>query len=48
MNCICLGTSNISDNRAWRIPLGLFYIIPAIVMSGILFLPEVSTRQPKA
>ncbi|OAP54927.1 hypothetical protein AYL99_10627 [Fonsecaea erecta] len=40
MNCICLGTSSISDNRAWRIPLGLFYIIPSIIMASIFTIPE--------
>ncbi|KAL2823877.1 hypothetical protein BDW59DRAFT_162844 [Aspergillus cavernicola] len=26
INAVCYGTSRIEDNRAWRIPLGLFYI----------------------
>ncbi|PKS08488.1 hypothetical protein jhhlp_004872 [Lomentospora prolificans] len=40
INCICFGTSTIQDNRAWRIPLGLFYIVPTVVLSLIWFIPE--------
>lgn len=40
INSICRGTSKIQDDRAWRIPLGLFYIVPAIVLSLIWFVPE--------
>ncbi|KAF4967540.1 hypothetical protein FSARC_4925 [Fusarium sarcochroum] len=40
INCVCLGTSRIPDNRSWRIPLGLFYLIPTIIAIGIWFLPE--------
>lgn len=40
INCVCFGTSTLPDNRAWRIPLGLFYIVPATVASLILFVPE--------
>lgn len=40
INCICLGTSTLPDNRAWRIPLGLFYVVPTIVASAIWFVPE--------
>ena len=40
INCVCLGTSNLPDNRSWRIPIGLFYIIPTIIAAGIWFLPE--------
>lgn len=40
INSVCYGTSTISDNRAWRIPLGLFYIVPTIVASLIFFIPE--------
>lgn len=40
INCVCLGTSNLPDDRFWRIPIGLFYIIPAIIAAGIWFLPE--------
>lgn len=40
INCICFGTSGIQDNRAWRIPLGLFYVVPTIVLALIWFIPE--------
>ncbi|KAF7589887.1 hypothetical protein BBP40_003548 [Aspergillus hancockii] len=31
-NSICCGTSNIQSDGAWRIPLGLFYVIPTIIL----------------
>ncbi|KAL4945413.1 hypothetical protein BDV06DRAFT_209519 [Aspergillus oleicola] len=40
INATCYGTSHISDNRSWRIPLGLFYIVPSIIAVSIFFLPE--------
>ncbi|RGP60773.1 hypothetical protein FSPOR_10454 [Fusarium sporotrichioides] len=40
INSICFGTSSIPDNRAWRIPLGMFYIVPSIVIAFIWFVPE--------
>lgn len=40
INCVCRGTSGLGDNRAWRIPIGLFYIVPSIILSLILFVPE--------
>lgn len=40
INAVCRGTSSLPDNRAWRIPLGLFYIVPSIVASLIWFIPE--------
>lgn len=40
INCVCRGTSDIQDNRAWRIPLGLFYIVPTIILSLIFLVPE--------
>ncbi|KAJ4269636.1 hypothetical protein NW762_001304 [Fusarium torreyae] len=40
INCVCIGTSHLPDNRSWRIPLGLFYLIPIIIAIGIWFLPE--------
>jgi SP family sugar:H+ symporter-like MFS transporter len=45
INSICRGTSTMTDNRAWRIPLGCFYIIPSIVLSLIWFIPEVSVSR---
>lgn len=40
INSVCRGTSTLSDDRAWRIPLGLFYIVPTIILSLIFFVPE--------
>ncbi|KAJ4366439.1 hypothetical protein N0V83_008075 [Neocucurbitaria cava] len=40
INIVCKRTSTIQDNRAWRIPLGLFYIVPSIIASLIFFTPE--------
>lgn len=40
VNSICRGTSDLKDDRAWRIPLGMFYIVPSIILSLIWFVPE--------
>jgi SP family sugar:H+ symporter-like MFS transporter len=40
INSVCYGTSSLSGDRAWRIPIGLFYIVPSIVLSLIYFVPE--------
>jgi MFS family permease len=40
INSVCKGTSTISDNRPWRIPLGLFYIVPTIIACLVFFTPE--------
>ncbi|KIX10583.1 uncharacterized protein Z518_01667 [Rhinocladiella mackenziei CBS 650.93] len=40
VNSVCRGTSSLEDNRAWRIPIGLFYIVPSIILSLIWFIPE--------
>jgi MFS transporter, SP family, sugar:H+ symporter len=40
INSVCRGTSTLTTNAAWRIPLGLFYIVPTIVASCIWFIPE--------
>lgn len=42
MNLICLGTSKIPNNSSWRIPFGLFYVVPSIVIAGLYWVPEVS------
>jgi hypothetical protein len=42
---VCDGTSKIHDERSWRIPLGLFFIIPTIIASLIWFIPEVRSSQ---
>ncbi|KAJ0345066.1 hypothetical protein KNSL1_008767 [Colletotrichum chrysophilum] len=40
INSICRGTSQFQDSRAYRIPFGLFYVIPTIVICLIWFIPE--------
>ncbi|RBR19952.1 hypothetical protein FVER53590_12263 [Fusarium verticillioides] len=38
--CVCRGTSTLSGNLSFRIPFGLFFIIPVVVMCAIFFIPE--------
>lgn len=40
MALICQGTSKIQGNNSWRIPLGLFFIVPTILAFGVYFVPE--------
>lgn len=40
INSVCRGTSGLSSNAAWRIPQGLFYIVPSIIATSIWFIPE--------
>ncbi|KAF4413832.1 MFS transporter fmqE [Colletotrichum fructicola] len=40
VNSVCRGTSTLEGNPSWRIPMGLFYVIPVIVMCLIFFIPE--------
>ncbi|TDZ30280.1 MFS transporter fmqE [Colletotrichum spinosum] len=40
VNSVCRGTSTLEGNASWRIPMGLFYVIPVIVMCLIWFIPE--------
>ncbi|KAF6841064.1 sugar transporter [Colletotrichum musicola] len=40
VNSVCRGTSTLEGNASWRIPMGLFYVIPVIVMALIFFIPE--------
>jgi SP family sugar:H+ symporter-like MFS transporter len=42
VSSVCRGTSTLPGSEAWMIPLGLFFIVPAIVMGLIFFIPEVS------
>ncbi|KAJ5886241.1 uncharacterized protein N7473_008915 [Penicillium subrubescens] len=40
INSICRGTSTLEGNNSWRIPFGLFYVIPSIILCLIWFIPE--------
>lgn len=40
MSLICRGTSTISGNASWRVPLGIFYVIPSLLLAGVWFMPE--------
>ncbi|KAK7417604.1 hypothetical protein QQX98_004425 [Neonectria punicea] len=40
MAVICRGTSEIQGHASWRIPLGLFFVIPSILAVGIWWIPE--------
>lgn len=40
VTAITRGTSSIETNAAWKIPFGLFLVIPSIVLSLIWFTPE--------
>lgn len=40
INSVCRGTSGLTSNAAWRIPMGLFYIVPITVASCVWFIPE--------
>lgn len=44
MNLIALGTAKIPNNASWRIPFGLFYVAPAIVIAGLHWVPEVCSN----
>lgn len=37
---VCLGTEHADGDRAWRIPIGLLFIIPVLVAVGIFWVPE--------
>ncbi|KAF7552933.1 hypothetical protein G7Z17_g3987 [Cylindrodendrum hubeiense] len=40
MAIICRGTSELEGHSSWRIPLGLFFVIPSILAVGIWWIPE--------
>lgn len=42
MGAVCYKTAQLKTSAAYRIPFGLFYIVPTIVLAGIFFIPEVS------
>lgn len=37
---ICRGTSSIEGDASWRIPYGLFFVVPSILMAGAWYMPE--------
>ncbi|RYP91456.1 hypothetical protein DL770_002395 [Monosporascus sp. CRB-9-2] len=37
---ICRATSELEGDKSWRIPLGLFFIIPTIIACGVWFVDE--------
>jgi MFS transporter, SP family, sugar:H+ symporter len=44
MSIICRATSEIPGNASWRIPYGLFFIIPTLLAVGVWWIPEVCHR----
>ncbi|GKZ39285.1 hypothetical protein AbraIFM66950_012229 [Aspergillus brasiliensis] len=40
IHVICRATSTLPGNASWRIPLGLYYIIPSVVLCLIWWIPE--------
>ncbi|KIX03630.1 uncharacterized protein Z518_07183 [Rhinocladiella mackenziei CBS 650.93] len=40
MSLITYGTSRMSSEASFRIPLGLFFVIPVVVFAGVWFIPE--------
>ncbi|KAF4978161.1 hypothetical protein FZEAL_5406 [Fusarium zealandicum] len=40
VSCVCRGTSTLPGNQSFRIPFGLFFIIPVLIMIAIFFIPE--------
>lgn len=37
---ICRGTGDMRDDRSWRIPLGLLFVIPTIMLCAVWYIPE--------
>lgn len=44
MQGICRGTSTLSSSAAYRVPFGLFFVVPTFVAATVLFIPEVRTH----
>lgn len=42
MACITFGTSKIESESSFRIPFGIFFIIPCVVSIGAWFMKEAS------
>ncbi|KAF4951908.1 hypothetical protein FGADI_7130 [Fusarium gaditjirri] len=40
MSIICRGTSDIKGHASWRIPHGLFFVIPSILAVAVWWIPE--------
>jgi hypothetical protein len=47
MACITYGTSKLDGQESFRIPFGIFFVIPAVVSVGAYFMREVSASQPR-
>lgn len=41
MAIICRGTSEIIGHASWKIPYGLFFVIPSFLAVGVWWIPEV-------
>lgn len=37
---ICRGTGGLIGSKSWRIPLGLLYVIPTIMLCTVWYIPE--------
>ncbi|GKT63019.1 sugar transporter [Colletotrichum tofieldiae] len=48
VNSVCRGTSTLDGNASWKIPMGLFYVIPVTVMGLIFFIPEERVEEAQA
>lgn len=47
MSGVCYSTSGMQTAASYRIPFGLFYIVPVLVFCLIWFIPEVSSHFPE-
>jgi hypothetical protein len=46
MAVVCRGTSDIQGHDSWRIPFGLFFVVPTLVACGVWFTDEVWLDSP--
>jgi SP family sugar:H+ symporter-like MFS transporter len=37
---ICRGTAEMADDRSWRVPLGLLFVIPTFMLCAVWYIPE--------
>lgn len=42
MSIVCRGTGELDSSAAYRIPFGLFYVVPTLIVFLIWKIPEVS------